>query len=429
MEAIGPIRRLVGVGRVGYHDSMDFAYTEEDEAFRAELTGWLDAHLPSFLEKWAEIDGPQGAETAGAGASGVLAQMERRRAWQRLLNEGRWAAINWPEEWGGRDATVTQNVIYSEVMASYRTPGIYNANGLWQIGPMIIQWGTDEQKRRWVPNILNADDHWCQGFSEPEAGSDLANLRTTAVLDGDDYVVTGQKTWTSSAHIARWGLFLVRTDPSALERGAQHEGITALIIDLEAEGIEIRPIRDIAGEEMFCDVFFDGARIPAAYRLGEEGAGWQVAMGTLGRERVGTAGLAIGMRADLDAMVSLARSVNPQALEDPALRERVARAHTDIEYTKLLNYRALSKILKNQRNWPEVPLAKLQWSHLAQTLAELAVDLLGPVGMMGKGAPEAADGGSWNRLYVFQRYTSIGAGTTEVQKNIIADKALKLPRR
>ncbi len=144
---------------------------------------------------------------------------------------------------------------------------------------------------------------------------------------------------------------------------------------------------------------------------------------------MGTAGLAIGMRSDLDAMISLARSLNPRALEDPELRQRIARAHTDIEYTKLLNYRALSKILKNQRNWPEVPLAKLQWSHLAQTLAELAVDLLGPVGMMAKGAPEAADGGAWNRLYLFQRYTSIGAGTTEVQKNIIADRAIKLPRK
>jgi alkylation response protein AidB-like acyl-CoA dehydrogenase len=405
---------------------MDFAYTAEDEAFRAELEGWLDAHLPAFLEQWADADD---AETAGAGASGVMAQMERRRAWQRLLNEGRWAAISWPVAWGGRDATVTQNVIYSEVMAAYRTPGIYNANGLWQIGPMIIQWGTDAQRERWVPNILNADDHWCQGFTEPEAGSDLANLRTTAVLDGDDYVLNGRKVWISSAHVARWGLFLVRTDPGALERGAKHEGITALVVDLEAPGIEITPIRDIAGEETFCEVLFEDARVPAAYRLGNEGEGWRVAMGTLGRERVGTAGLAIGMRADLDAMVSLARSVNPQALADPALRERIARAHTDIEYTRLLNYRALSKILKDEKSWPEVPLAKLQWSHLAQTLAELAVDLLGPAGMMARGAPEAADGGSWNRLYVFQRYTSIGAGTTEVQKNILADRAIRLPRR
>ena len=406
---------------------MDFAYSPEDEAFRDELTSWLDEHLPAFLAEWSDDDTADGA--AGAGSGGVMAAMERRRAWQRTLNEGRWAAIGWPAAWGGRDATVTQNVVYSEVMARYRTPGIYNANGLWQIGPMIIRWGTDEQKQRWVPNILDAVDHWCQGFSEPEAGSDLANLRTLAVRDGDHYVLDGQKTWCSSAHLARWGLFLVRTDPDAIAEGRKHDGITALIIDLETPGITVRPIRDVTGDEMFCDVFFDGARIPVSDRLGGEGEGWLVAMGTLGSERVGTAGLAIGMRSDLDAMVSLARSVNPGALDDPALRARVADAHTRIEYTKLLNYRALSKILRNEKNWPEVPLAKLQWSYLAQTLAELAVDLLGPAALAAKGAEHAVDGGAWTRLYVFQRYTSIGAGTTEVQKNIISDKAIKMPRR
>jgi len=404
---------------------MDFAHTAEDEAFRDELRGWLDEHLDPFLAEWSSDD----ADPASTGSSGTMKSMERRRAWQRKLNEGQWAAINWPKEWGGREATVTQNVIYSEEHARYRTPGIYNANGLWQIGPMIIRWGDEEQKQRWIPNILNADDHWCQGFTEPEAGSDLANLRTTAVLDGDDYVLNGQKIWISSAHIAKWGLFLVRTDPGAIERGEKHVGITALIVDMEADGIECRTIRDIAGEEMFNEIFFTDARVPAAYRLGDEGAGWQVAMGTLGHERVGTAGLAITMRSDLDAMVNLARSVNPDALRDPGIRERIARTHTDIEYTKLLNYRALSKILKGEPNWPEVPLAKLQWSHLAQTLAELAVDLLGPAGMMSKGGPDAADGGAWNRLYMYQRYTSIGAGTTEVQKNILADKAIRLPKK
>jgi alkylation response protein AidB-like acyl-CoA dehydrogenase len=413
---------------------MDFAYTAEDEAFRTELTQWLDENLAKFLADRPpgsddDSEGEAADDAAGPGSGGIMAAMERRRAWQRKLNEGRWAAIGWPEEWGGRDATVTQNVIYSETMAQYRTPGIFNANGLWQIGPMIIKWGTGDQKQRWVPNILNAEDHWCQGFTEPQAGSDLANLRTTAVRDGDDYVLNGQKIWISSAHIAKWGLFLVRTDPDAMAEGRKHDGITALIIDLEVPGIDIRPIRDIAGEEMFCEVFFDDARVPVDYRLGGEGEGWSVAMGTLGSERVGTAGLAIGMRSDLDAMINLAKAVNPDALRDPGLRERIARAHTDIEYTRLLNYRALSKILKNEKNWPEVPLAKLQWSHLAQTLAELAVDLLGPQGMLAKGGPDAVDGGAWNRLYLFQRYTSIGAGTTEVQKNIIADKAIKLPRR
>ncbi len=413
---------------------MDFSYTEEDEAFRAELSGWLDEHLPAFLAEWNAKHGDEADlddldDTTGAGSGGIMAAMERRRAWQRILAAGRWAAITWPAEWGGRDATVTQNVIYSEVMSRYRTPGIYNANGLWQIGPMIIRWGTDEQKQRWVPNILNADEHWCQGFSEPQAGSDLANLRTMAILDGDHYVLNGQKTWCSSAHLARWGLFLVRTDPTSIPEGRKHDGITALIVDLDVPGVTIRPIKDIAGEEMICDVFFEDVHVPVDHRLGGEGEGWLVAMGTLGSERVGTASLAIGMRADLDAMVNLARSVNPQALADPELRARIARAHTDIEYTRLLTYRAMSRILKNQKPWPEVPMAKLQWSHLAQTLAELAVDLLGPSGMLAKGGPDAVDGGAWNRLYVFQRYTSIGAGTTEVQKNIIADRAIKLPRK
>lgn len=410
---------------------MDFAHSAADVAFRDELRSWLDEHLPKFLTEWAGDEEGDGAEpdSGGAGATGITGAMERRRAWQRRLNEGRWAAITWPTEWGGRDATVTQNVIYAEEMARYRTPGIYNANGLWQIGPMIIRSGTDEQKQRWLPNILDAEDHWCQGFSEPEAGSDLANLRTTAVADGDDYVLTGTKIWISTAHLAKWGLFLVRTDPSAIERGAKHEGITALIVDLETSGVECNPIRDLTGEAMFNEVVFDGARVPMADRLGAEGGGWQVAMGTLGHERVGTAGLAISMRADLDAMVNLARSVNPAALDDPAIRERIARAHIDVEYTRLLNYRALSKILKGEPNWPEVPIAKLQWSHLAQTLAELGVDLLGPAGLLAKGGPDAVDDGALNRLYLFQRYTSIGAGTTEVQKNIIADRAIKLPRK
>jgi alkylation response protein AidB-like acyl-CoA dehydrogenase len=293
---------------------------------------------------------------------------------------------------------------------------------------MIIAWGTEEQKQRWLPCILDASEHWCQGFSEPQAGSDLANLRTTAVRDGDEYVVNGQKIWISTAHLAKWGLFLLRTDADAIAEGRKHEGITAFIIDMETPGITIRPIKDIVGDEMFNEVFFEDARIPVDCRLGGEGEGWQVAMGTLGRERVGTAGLAITMAQDLRAMISAARACNPDALDDPDIRDRIARAWTQIELTKLLNYRALTKIIKGQKNWPEVPLAKLQWSHLAQYLAELAVDMLGPQGLLLRGATDAVDNGSWARLYSFQRYTSIGAGATEVQKNIIADRAL-LPKR
>ncbi len=281
---------------------MDFAYEPEDLVFRDELRAWLDENLPEFLEQ-GEIGSHQG--------EGLLRTMDRRKAWQRRLNEGKWAAINWPIEWGGREATIMQNVIYAQTMAEYKTPGIYNANGIWQIGPMIIKWGTEDQKQRWLPGILTADEHWCQGFSEPQAGSDLANLRCAAVRDGDEYIVNGSKIWISTAHIAKWGLFLLRTDPSAIEAGRKHEGITAFIVDMEAPGIECRPIREITGDAMFNEVFFTDAPVKAEYRLGEDGQGWQVAMGTLGHERVGSSGASIGMKYELEAMIAAAREHNP----------------------------------------------------------------------------------------------------------------------
>lgn len=400
--------------------AVDFSYAPEDEEFRAELREWLDANLPDFRDQ-GEI-GPAQSDT-------TRRTMQRRQAWQRRLNEGGWAAINWPRERGGREATIMQNVIYSQEMAAAKAPGIYNANGIWQIGPMIIRWGTEEQKDRWLPGIINADVHWCQGFSEPEAGSDLANLRTKAVRDGEVYVLNGQKIWISTAHLAKWGLFLVRTDPTAIERGAKHEGITALIVDMELPGIECRPIRDLTGECLFNEVFFDDAQVPVEYRLGDEGNGWGVAMGTLGHERVGTSGLSIGLKQELEDMIEAARKHNPGALSDPDIRERIARMWTHIELTRLLNVRALSKVLKGEKNWPEVPLAKLQWSFLSQSLAELHVDILGPLGILEKGGPDAVNGGHAAHNYPWQRYTSIGAGATEVQKNIIADKAIQLPRR
>lgn len=399
---------------------MDFADAPEDEAFRAELQAWLDANLPDFLAQ-GEIGSEHADETRRT--------MARRQAWQQRLHEGRWAAINWPAKWGGRDATTMQNVIYAETMARAKAPGLYNANGIWQIGPMIMRWAPEDMQRRWLPGIIGATEHWCQGFSEPEAGSDLANLRTLAVRDGDEYVVNGTKIWTSSAHLAKWGLFLVRTDPNAIAEKRKHEGITALIVDMEVPGVQCNPIREITGEAMFCEVVFRDARVPVAYRLGEEGDGWNVAMGTLAHERAGTGSIAIGLRAELDQMIRAARTHNPGALQDPGLREQIARLYAQVELTRLLNARALSKVLKGERSWPEAQLAKLQWSHLSQALAELNLDLLGPLGVLAKGGPDAVDNGHAAHNYPWQRFTSIGAGATEVQKNIIADRALGLPRR
>lgn len=398
---------------------MDFAATAADEEFRHELRSWLSVNLPDFVAA-----GEIGDETQVDRRT-----MARRQAWQRRMAEGGWAAINWPKRWGGREATVMQNAIYAEEMARAKTPGIYNTNGIWQIGPMIIRWGTAEQQDRWLHGILHADVHWCQGFTEPEAGSDLANLRTLAVADGDHYILSGRKIWISTAHLAKWGLFLVRTDATALERQVKHEGITALVVDMDLPGIEVHVIRDITGGELFCEVVFDGARVPIGDRLGEEGQGWQVAMGTLANERVGTAGLSVAMRVELDRLITTARTCNATALEDPAIRERIARLWTQLELTRLLNARALSKVLKGETNWPEVPLAKLQWSYLSQAIAELGVDVLGPTGMLTKGGADAVDKGHWPHNYVWQRFTSIGAGTTEVQKNIIADRAINMPRR
>jgi len=406
---------------LGYPSPVDFALAPEDEKFRDELRAWLDEHLPPFLE----------AESLGDDAqlSGEASQ-KRRQKWQRTLHEGGWAAIHWgPEYANGRTINAMQRLIYSEVMAEYRTPGMFNTNGIWQIGPMIIQWGSEEQKAEWLPSILEAEEHWCQGFSEPMAGNDLANLRTTAIYDPetDEYVVNGSKIWISSAHLATWGLFLLRTDPTAIERGKKHEGITAFVLNLTTPGIEVRPIKDMAGEELFNEIFFTDARIPARSRLGEEGAGWMVAMGTLGFERVGIASQIAILTADLRAVVEAAKSVNPGALEDPLLRDRIAAIWTEIELARLLSLRALSKIMKGEKNWPEVPFAKLSWSHMAQTLSELAVDLLGPAGVLAKGGPDTVDRGKWTRLFAFQRYSTIGGGSTEIQKNIIADRAIAMP--
>ncbi len=293
---------------VGYPSDVDFALAPEDEAFRDELRAWLDEHLPPFLEAEALAD--------DASLSGDSSN-KRRQAWQRKLNEGGWAAVHWGPEYGGRPISVMMRVIYSEVMAEYRTPGMFNTNGIWQIGPMIIAWGTDEQKAEWLPSILEAEEHWCQGFSEPEAGNDLANLRTTAIRDGDDYIINGSKIWISSAHLATWGLFLLRTDPTAIERGAKHEGITAFIINLKTPGIEVRPIKDMAGEELFNEIFFTDVRIPAKWRLGEDGGGWMVAMGTLGFERVGTASQLSILAADLRAMIEAGALGQPRRIGRP----------------------------------------------------------------------------------------------------------------
>src|ERR1700733_5795466 len=396
--------------------NMDFEWADEDLDFRRELRQFVQTELPA----WWALPRPR---TAG--------QSEYTEAecgaFVGKLAERNWLTPHWPAAYGGQDASAWQHIILGEELWSVGEPRGPQYMSVNWIGPAIMMAGTEEQKQKYLGPIARGEIYWCQGFSEPDAGNDLANLRTTAVRDGDEYVVNGSKIWISSAHLATWGLFLLRTDPTAIERGKKHEGITAFIINLHTPGIEVRPIRDMAGEELFNEIFFTDVRIPASWRLGDEGAGWMVAMGTLGYERVGIASQISILSADLRPMVEAARSVNPGALEDPSLRDRIATVWTEIELARLLSLRALSKIMKGEKNWPEVPFAKLSWSSMAQTLAELAVDLLGPAGALARGGTDAVDRGKWTRLYAFQRYSTIGGGSTEIQKNIIADRAIAMP--
>lgn len=392
--------------------AVEFSFGPEDEAFRAELRAWLAANLP-----------PGWAERGGLAALPEEEQAPFLRDWQRRLYEAGWAAIRWPREWGGRDATLTQTFIFQEEMALHRAPTSFNSIGIFNIGPMLLTHGTEEQRRRWLPPMLRGEEIWSQGFSEPNAGSDLAALQTRAVPAEDGFVVTGHKIWTTFADVADWCLALVRTDPKA----PKHQGISALVIDMHAPGVEVRRIREITGEEGFNEIFFTDVHVPAGHLVGALDRGWDVAMSTLTHERMGTTTLTIQMRQQLDDAIALARGARLRgkpAIEDPLIRERLVRLHTEVELARLLALRALTKMLKGQVPTTEVALGKLQWSYLSQDIAELAVDVQGVNAPLWHGAPGVAEDARWQHSMVYSRMTTIGAGTTEVQKNILAQRAL-----
>jgi alkylation response protein AidB-like acyl-CoA dehydrogenase len=387
---------------------MDFAFSPEDEAFRAELRDWLAANLPKDEPRREPFRQRE--------------DIEALKVWQRKLYDGEWAAITWPREWGGREATLTQVFIYQQEMALARAPVTVNSIGIFNIGPMLLAHGTEEQKQRWLPPMLRAEEIWCQGFSEPNAGSDLAALQTRAIATEDGFVVNGQKIWTSFAHYSKWCLALVRTDPSS----PKHKGISALVIDMESPGVEVRPIKEISGDSGFNEIFFTDAHVPGDHLVGAVNRGWDVAITTLAHERMGTTTLTIQMRQQLDDAIAVVRSAG--AIEDPLIRQRLVQLHTEVELARLLALRALTKALKGTPPTTEVALGKLAWSYLSQDIAELAVEVQGVRAPLWRGSPGLADGGRWQQSLVYSRMTTIGAGTTEIQKNILAERALGLPR-
>jgi alkylation response protein AidB-like acyl-CoA dehydrogenase len=371
----------------------------QTDAFRAELRTFLADHLtPDVIDA-----GERPTESA---------TLELLRTWNRTLADGGWAAPSWPVEHGGRAADVDEQLAYLEEMNRVRAPGPVNVIGVSNIAPAIMRFGTAEQQERFLQPMLRGDEIWSQGMSEPDAGSDLASLRTAAVEDGDHFVVNGQKTWNSLGHLAHWCQLYVRTDPTV----KKHAGITCFLVDLETPGIEARPITTMAGDHSFAELFFTDARIPRAAMLGPLHGGWSVALTTLGHERAGVARLHLSLARRLDDLLADPRA--RPGLRDPILRQRLARTFASIRCMRYLTERALSAPSAGESAGGS--LAKLSWAQNDQELADLAVDLIGP------DALGATDRWAHNLLAV--RQASIAGGTTEINKNIVGEHVLGLPR-
>ncbi|MGV0037739.1 acyl-CoA dehydrogenase family protein [Mycobacterium colombiense] len=382
---------------------MDFSYPAEVERFRSELRDWLSQNLTDEL---VAARRPTGRDDAA---------FEMLREWNATMADAGWAAVSWPPEYGGRGATVLEQLVYTEETTRARAPMPLNVIGLNNIAPAIMQYGTEQQKLALLPRMMRADDIWCQGMSEPEAGSDLAALRTRAVRDGDDFVVNGQKIWTSLGHRADWCQLYVRTNPEA----PKHKGISCLIVDMTLPGIEVRPLVTLNGDTDFAEVFFHDVRVPADALLGPLNAGWQVATTTLSHERAGAARLYAEMQVRLEELVDDLAAAGTGALDDPVTLRRLGEIAVRIKYLEVLCQRSISATLHGGDALGSASLAKTVWGEIGQDLAALAFDALGT---RGAGAP-------WANYRLTSRSLTIAGGTTQINKNITAQRVLGLPRK
>jgi alkylation response protein AidB-like acyl-CoA dehydrogenase len=393
---------------------MDLNLTAEELQFRDELRAWLAANVPKDWNEWREKP--------------IEISFPYLRAWQRKLQEGGWAAVSWPKEYGGRSASLMQQAIFWEEMARVEAPPMANALGLGLIGPTIITFGTEAQKKRYIPKILSAEEIWCQGFSEPNAGSDLASLQTEARLEGDTYIVNGQKVWTSYGWVGDWCEVVVRTDPNV----PKHKGLTVLLVDMKAPGVDVRPLRQMTGESEFNEVFFRDVRVPAANALGKVNDGWNVAISTLMHER-GAYGARLHLlfKRNIDRLIELAHTLRRNgkpAAQDPLIRQKLAQCYAEIEIMRLNQMRAFSRISSTGVPGPEGSILKIFWSELNQRVQQAAQELLGPYGQLLGTDGRAVDHGIWSYGYLRSRGNTIEAGTSEIQRNIIGHFVLGLPR-
>jgi alkylation response protein AidB-like acyl-CoA dehydrogenase len=390
---------------------MDLNLTPDEQGFRDALRAWFSVHRP---EPW---------KGTLKDADSRHAYYEYLRAWQRTLFEGGWAGVAWPQPYGGRGASMIEQAIFQEELARADAPDRLGVIGEGLVGPTIIALGTEEQKRRFLPAMLSGEHIWCQGFSEPNAGSDLAAVGTRAVLDGEMYVVNGQKIWTSFAHVADWCMLLVRTNPDA----PKHKGLSCLLVDMKSDGIEVRPLRMMSGDAGFNEVFFTNVHVPAAHLLGRAGEGWTTAMVALGNERanLGT-GMYVIFKRNLDALIDQARATRRHGRPltiDPLVRQKLAQADLELEVFRLNTLRSLSRMSKSGTAGPEGSVLKLYWSEMNQRIAETALEVLGPEAQQWD-----FDRGRWAYQYLRSRGNTIEAGTSEVQRNILAQRVLGLPR-
>jgi alkylation response protein AidB-like acyl-CoA dehydrogenase len=391
---------------------MDFDFSEKEEGFRKEVRAWLEANVPDELRG-----------KAFAASRADVDEVRRLRAWQKTMCEAGYVGMDWPREFGGRGATIVEQIILFQEMARAESPQFVNRGGLSMLGPTLMKYGTPAQQQRHLQKILTADELWCQGFSEPNAGSDLANLQTRAVLDGDHFVVNGQKVWTSMAHVADWCFLLVRTDPSA----PKHKGISFLLVDMRTPGITIRPLRQITGEAEFNEVFFDNARVPREHLVHRLNEGWAVAITTLAYERnLLTFIRHIALRNALHRLVRLVRERRTGA--DPLVRQKVAGLWIGEQALQMNGYRSLTKILRGGEPGPEGSTSKLFWSQLDQDLALTASEVIGPYSQIAHGSDWAPDEGQWEFYELLARGSGIRAGTTEILKNILGERVLGLPK-
>jgi alkylation response protein AidB-like acyl-CoA dehydrogenase len=384
---------------------------EADREFRDEVRAFLKSALT--------------ADVRGSGRD-ENDRLNRMRLWQSRLHDAGLAAISWPVQFGGRGATPVQQLVFNAEMAAARAPEPINRSAINQLGPTIIQWGTEEQHARYLPKILSGEEVWCQGFSEPDAGSDLAALKTRAVTDGDELVITGQKIWTSKAQYADWIYILARTDATA----EKHAGISYILVPLVTPGIEVRPIRQITGQAEFNEVFFDAARVPLANVLGPLHGGWQVAKSTLGYERVGQS-RTHRIERRLAILLKLAQKENAlsrNGFSDSYVADRIVRFAAQVEALRQISAQATAAGVRGVSPGPEASVAKLLTSEVDQAMANFGLDLAGPGGTLERGSVGATKNGNVAQSYLLMRAATFGAGTSEMQRNVIAEKLLGLPR-